>query len=240
MIWRNRRFLLSLALLAAAASLAGCGMAPPGEGFRHLSERDCMARVMFFESNRSSSDGMLAVGTVVMNRRASGQHPSTVCGVVGERNQFAEGALWKRMAGPGRDRAYQVADAVLAGARHPGVGGAMYFHTADRWYPYSNMHYVTVAGGNAFYEKRPRYGATTVAWNPPAWNRRTWNQPVPTYGRASASAEAAAYAPRSPRSLPPAPSYAAAPAPVPERGTIDAGDRVKLANFLSTGQGLYQ
>jgi hypothetical protein len=30
-----------------------------------------------------------------------------------------------------------------------------------------------------------------------------------------------------------------AAAPVAERGTIDA-DRVKLANFLSTGQGLYQ
>jgi len=173
-------------------------MSPPGAGF-HLSERDCMARVMFFESNRSSSDGMLAVGTVVMNRRASGQHPSTVCGVVGEHNQFADGALWKRMSGPGRDRAYQVADSVLAGARHPGVGSAMYFHTADRWYPYSNMHYVVVAGGNAFYEKRSRYA-------PPSTR---WNQPPATF------------------------------TPVAERGAIDPSDRVRLATFLSTGQGLY-
>src|SRR5215472_3625641 len=122
MSWPNRHLLHAIALVAVGASLSGCGMSPPGEGFRHLSERDCMARVMFFESNRSSTDGMVAVGTVVMNRRASGQHPSTVCGVVGEHNQFAEGALWKRMSGPGRDRAYQAADAVLSGARHSGVG----------------------------------------------------------------------------------------------------------------------
>ena len=237
MAWRNRHLLLSLALLAAGAALSGCGMSPPGEGFRHLSERDCMARVMFFESNRSSTDGMIAVGTVVENRRASGQHPGSVCGVVGERNQFADGALWKRMSGPGRDRAYQAADAVLAGARHPGVGSAMYFHTADRWYSYSNMHYVAVAGGNAFYEKRSRYAPSTVAWNWPAWNRRSYSRPP--YGKASAWAAADAAAPPAP-SYARAPAYAPTPASVPERGTIDAGDRVRLANFLSTGQGLDQ
>jgi hypothetical protein len=240
MAWPNRHLLLSLALVTAGAALSGCGMSPPGEGFRHLSERDCMARVMFFESNRSSTDGMVAVGTVVMNRRASGQHPSSVCGVVGERNQFADGALWKRMSGAGRDRAYQAADAVLAGERHPGVGSAMYFHTADRWYPYSNMHYVAVAGGNAFYEKRSRYAPTAVAWNAPAWSRRSWSQPAPAYGRPSASAAAGAYAPAAPAyARAAAPAYTPAAAPVAERGTIDA-DRVKLANFLSTGQGLYQ
>jgi spore germination cell wall hydrolase CwlJ-like protein len=159
MDWRNRRALLSLALIVAGASLSACGMAPPGARLANLSERDCLARVMYFESLRSSTDGMIAVGTVVMNRRQSGQHPRSVCGVVGERNQFAEGALWKRMSGPGRSRAYAAADAVLAGARHPGVGTAMYFHTAGRWYPYSNMHYVAVAGGNAFYERRSRHAA---------------------------------------------------------------------------------
>jgi spore germination cell wall hydrolase CwlJ-like protein len=43
----------------------------------------------------------------------------------------------------------------------------MYFHTAGRWYPYSNMHYVLVAGGNAFYEKRSRYATWQTRWNPP-------------------------------------------------------------------------
>ena len=48
----------------------------------------------------------------------------------------------------------QVAARVLAGQRHPGVGRAMFFHTAGYTFPYKNMHYVLVAGGNAFYEKR--------------------------------------------------------------------------------------
>ena len=156
MPWRNRRAALSLTLIVAGASLSACGMAPPGGRIANLSARDCMARVMYFESNRSSTDGMVAVGTVVMNRRASGRYPSSVCGVVGQRNQFADGALWKRMSGPGKTRAYAAADAVLAGTRHRGVGDAMFFHTAGYHYPYRNMHYVAVAGGNAFYERHSR------------------------------------------------------------------------------------
>ena len=35
-----------------------------------------MTRVMYFESNRSSAEGMLAVGTVVMNRVESASFPT--------------------------------------------------------------------------------------------------------------------------------------------------------------------
>ena len=118
-----------------------------------LDDRECMTRVMYFESNRSSEDGMLAVGTTVMNRLESPKYPKTVCGVVGQRNQFADGVLSKPMNPRLAARVAQVADAVLAGARHPQVGSAMFFHTAGYTFPYRNMHYVAVAGGNAFYEK---------------------------------------------------------------------------------------
>jgi spore germination cell wall hydrolase CwlJ-like protein len=110
---------------------------------------------MYFESNRSSDEGMLAVGTVVMNRFESGRYPHTVCGVVGQRGQFAPGVLTLPMRPDEAARVRRVADAVLAGARHPSVGKAMFFHTAGLTFPYSNMHYVLVAGGNAFYEKVP-------------------------------------------------------------------------------------
>ena len=115
-----------------------------------------MARVMYFESIRSSDEGMLAVGTVVMNRVESDKYPNGVCAVVGQKNQFAPGVLSKPMQeGKSRERAYRIADQVLAGKRHRGVGKAMFFHTAGRTYSYSNMHYVAVAGGNAFYERKP-------------------------------------------------------------------------------------
>jgi hypothetical protein len=143
----------------AMLGLSGCGLAPFGGALRHLSEKECLVRAMYFESNRSSDDGLLAVGTVVMNRLESGAYPHTICGVVGQPGQFAPGVLDKPMLDAERAHIAQIADAILAGQRHPGVGGAMFFHTAGFWFPYSNMHYVLVAGGNAFYEKVPANGA---------------------------------------------------------------------------------
>ncbi|WP_244487548.1 MULTISPECIES: cell wall hydrolase [unclassified Aureimonas] len=127
--------------------MSGCARMPT------LSAQDCMARAMYFESNRSSPEGMMAVGTVVMNRLKSGKYPNSVCGVVGQKKQFAPGVLSKPM-GKGRDLAYKTARVVLKGQRHPKVGKAMFFHTAGYSYPYNNMHYVAILGGNAFYEKR--------------------------------------------------------------------------------------
>lgn len=143
---------LLLAATLLASPLAGCATSP----FGGLSSRDCMARAMYFESNRSSDDGMLAVGTVVMNRVADKAYPNTVCGVVGQKNQFAPGVLSKPMKeGTSKARAYAVADKVLRGARHPNLGrDVKHFHTAGYKFPYNNMYYVLEAGGNNFYEKR--------------------------------------------------------------------------------------
>ena len=144
------RALALATVVAGAAFLGGCAFSP----FSLLSPAQCMTRVMYFESNRSSAEGMLAVGTVVMNRVHDPKFPSTVCGVVGQRNQFADGVLWKPLReGKSLALARQVAERVLAGARHPGVRNAKFFHTEGYSFPYTNMHYVLVAGGNAFYEK---------------------------------------------------------------------------------------
>ena len=166
-------------MILASLQLGGCALAPTGGigAFRHLSDRECLARVMYFESNRSSDEGMLAVGTVVMNRLASRAFPSSICGVVGQRGQFASGVLNKPMSGEGRVRAERVADAVLAGKRDPRVADAMFFHTAGLHFPYRNMHYVLVAGGNAFYEK------TTTAHVPDTMTAMMEVQPSPLSDR---------------------------------------------------------
>ena len=143
---------LPLVAVLALPLLAGCAVLSP---FAFLSPAECMTRVMYFESNRSSADGMLAVGTVVMNRVNDRKYPNSVCGVVGQNNQFASGVMWKPMKeGRSQALARQMAEKVLRGYRHPGVGNAKFFHTAGYSFPYTNMHYVLVAGGNAFYEKR--------------------------------------------------------------------------------------
>lgn len=124
---------------------------------RHTArDKECMARVMYFESNRSSRAGMVAVGTVVMNRLRSGKHGDSVCAVVGERNQFAPGVLTRSMDSKGATLAKETAEAVLKGERSRKLKNAMFFHTAGLKFPYKNMHYVLVAGGNSFYEKRTR------------------------------------------------------------------------------------
>lgn len=129
-------------------------VAPEKKIARHdPQEHECLARAMYFESNRNSSDGMLAVGTVVMNRVASPKYPSTICGVVGQRHQFAAGVLSKETPEPGFYRAQAVATQVMNGARHQGVAGSMFFHTAGFRVPYKDTRYLVVAGGNAFYTR---------------------------------------------------------------------------------------
>lgn len=138
--------------------LAGCSTSSPPAS--RAIELDCMARAMYFESNRSSRDGMIAVGSVVMNRVQSDAFPDTVCGVVGQKNQFAPGVMSKKMDSRSAPLARATARSVYRGERHPNIEGAKYFHAA--WYQasYNNMHYVLTSGGNAFYEKRrPAYVA---------------------------------------------------------------------------------
>ncbi|MBE7731810.1 cell wall hydrolase [Devosia faecipullorum] len=138
----------------AVTTLGGCSLLGMNFAFNRMSEKECMMRAMYFESNRSSAEGMLAVGTVVMNRVNDPRYPKSVCEVVGQKNQFAQGVLSKPMIDSGAVLAAQVSDQVLRGARHPGVQNAQHFHTAGLRFPYNNMFYVLEAGGNEFYEKR--------------------------------------------------------------------------------------
>jgi spore germination cell wall hydrolase CwlJ-like protein len=140
--------------LGLALVVSGCSLFSP---FGAHSPKECMTRVMYFESNRSSAEGMLAVGTVVMNRMNDREYPRSVCGVVGQKNQFAPGVLYKPMKeGRSKALAESVAERVLRGERHPGVVSAKHFHTAGLRFPYNNMFYVLEAGGLEFYEKRRR------------------------------------------------------------------------------------
>jgi hypothetical protein len=169
---RRWKALFLVCAIGAPALLSGCGQASHGLSAAALKDtvtpkvlrsraysardKECMARAMFFESNRSSREGMIAVGTTVMNRKRSGQHPDTVCGVVAEKGQFAPGVMTRKFDAEAMPDVMQAAEAVLDGERHPKLKNSMHFHTAGLKFKYRNMHYVTVAGGNAFYEKRTR------------------------------------------------------------------------------------
>lgn len=143
--------LLSALLLPGMMILAGCGVSHRSHDPGQL---ECMERAMYFESIRSSRDGMIAVGSVVMNRVASSDFPGTVCGVVGQKGQFAQGIMTRDMGGSSMLAVREAAASVLAGERHPMIGNAQFFHAASYRASYNNMHYVLTSGGNAFYEKR--------------------------------------------------------------------------------------
>ena len=143
-----------LPILLALATVAGCARAPAPPALLDPRSVDCMARAMYFESVRSSRDGMVAVGSVVMNRVASPDFPNGVCAVVGQRNQFAPGVMTREMRGEARLLAEDTARAVLRGERHAHVAKARFFHAATYRAGFDNIHYVLTAGGNAFYEKR--------------------------------------------------------------------------------------
>ncbi|MDP5083773.1 MAG: cell wall hydrolase [Yoonia sp.] len=130
-------------------------------------ELDCMARAMYFESNRSSRDGMIAVGSVVMNRVQSDAFPNTVCGVVSQKNQFAPGVMTAEMDSRSAPLAKAAALSVLSGERHQNIADARFFHAAGYQASYNNMHYVLTTGGNAFYEKRKPENVTVPAPLPP-------------------------------------------------------------------------
>jgi hypothetical protein len=169
--WRT---FLAFGTVVSGCALAGCttqGAGGLADGLKTASlgktsskasyaytakDKECLARAMFFESNRSSRSGLVAVGTVVMNRLDSGEYGDTVCQVVGQKGQFAPGVLSRKMNSKALPDVVDAADSVLKGERHPKVKNAMFFHTAGLRFPYKNMHYVLEAGGNEFYEKRSR------------------------------------------------------------------------------------
>jgi spore germination cell wall hydrolase CwlJ-like protein len=132
-------------------------------------DRECLKRAMYFESEHSDRDGYMAVGTVVMNRLTSQAYSDSICGVVGQKKQFAPGVLTRTVEPVAEPQLDAAADDILRGARHPGVREAMFFHTEGLKFPYGNMHYVTAAGGNVFYEKRGRDGELQTAAPMPSY-----------------------------------------------------------------------
>jgi spore germination cell wall hydrolase CwlJ-like protein len=154
----------SLNANAKSTKLAAAETTPSKKVYSYTNkDRECLKRAMYFESKRTSENGFLAVGSVIMNRLTSGIYPPTICGVVAQKNQFAPGVMTRKMDEDTAPDLEKAADAVLKGSRHPDVKSAMFFHTKGLKFPYNNMHYVASAGGNVFYEKRGRDGELQTA-----------------------------------------------------------------------------
>lgn len=154
--WTNARFFwyttnktpfvlgfLVLAILGAFS--AGFGLVIDSM-FSTKDERQnltCLALNVYHEARGEPLAGQYAVAEVTMNRVASGRFPSTVCGVVYQKNwdylrqRYVGAFSWTEFdrvpppKGAQWERAWQVAEAVYSGQHAPALRGVFYYHAAD-------------------------------------------------------------------------------------------------------------
>lgn len=130
-----------LVLLVAAAVLAGCAATPERPPRQpqaiNPTEQRCLALAMYWEARGEGDRGMLAVGSVVLNRMESPKFPNSACAVVkqGGETPPCQFSWWcdGRSDVP-RDRpqwhaALANADHLLRTAAPDPTHGALFFHS---------------------------------------------------------------------------------------------------------------
>lgn len=114
----------------------------------NVSDVALMAAILQCEAG-GSYKGMLAVGTVIMNRIASSRFPNTLKGVVYQSGQFgpvSSGKLARVLAKGPNSSSYAAAQEVLGGKRVEEVKNCLYFN-GDRWTNHPGVN----IGGNIFW-----------------------------------------------------------------------------------------
>lgn len=106
------------------------------------------AAILECEAGSTNYDGLLAVATVIMNRKESPKYPNTITGVIYQKGQFSptwSGKLDKVLQRGAKPLCYTVAKDALNGKRHSAVKNCYQFRAA--WTGHSG----TVIGGNVFF-----------------------------------------------------------------------------------------
>lgn len=97
-------------------------------------------------------DGMLAVGTVIMNRVASPKFPNSISSVIYQDGQFSpvgNGALTEILGRGPSELAYTTAQVVAGGTRHSAVSNCYFFYSD--WYARQQGVSGINVGGNVFF-----------------------------------------------------------------------------------------
>ena len=104
----------------------------PSNDYTNYSDLDLIAALIWCEAGNQPYDGMVAVGSVVMNRVASSSFPNTVAGVLNQPGQFypaSSGTLQKTIEAGINDTCYSAARDAMNGVQP--VPGALYFNTSS-------------------------------------------------------------------------------------------------------------
>ena len=145
-----------LAPVVAAALFVGNSIAANIDREEHK----CLALSLYWEAKGEGREGMLAVGSVVLNRVEHRGFPSTVCGVVhaGGESPPCQFAYWcdGKSDQPQEQEAWRLAQQVAAEMltvrpRDP-TAGALFFHAAGIKVPWTIKRERTVKiGGHVYY-----------------------------------------------------------------------------------------
>lgn len=120
-------------VLAGQVPAAGVAGAQSDDDPRH-----CLALAVYWEAGGEEREGLAAVAWVVLNRRAHGDFPPTVCEVV-HQGGTAPGCQFRFWCDGESDRprdadvwalALEVATEALEGRSADPTGGALFFHAA--------------------------------------------------------------------------------------------------------------
>ena len=106
------------------------------------------AAILECEAGSTNYDGLLAVATVIINRKESPKYPNTITGVIYQKGQFSptwSGKLDKVLQRGAKPLCYTVAKDALNGKRHSAVKNCYQFRAS--WTGHSGI----VIGGNVFF-----------------------------------------------------------------------------------------
>lgn len=125
-------------------------------------EHKCLAQAIYYEAGSEPIKGRHAVAHVVINRTLSGQYPSSICGVVYQRNHKGRGCQFswscRRHAAPKGvlwQEAQEIATLVINGKSQDVSQGALLFNGRRDRVNYSrNFQKTVVIGGHTFW--RPK------------------------------------------------------------------------------------
>ena len=155
--------LLSAAVLAWTVCTTISSQARAEDGIFNLSEVDCLTLNMYWEARGEGEIGLRAVAHVTLNRARSSLFPDSLCGVVAQGGQNANGgacqfswwcdglddwpydmAMWRA--------AHSIARKVMLGRDLDPTGGALWYH-ADYVTPYWASSYMQTVqiGPHIFY-----------------------------------------------------------------------------------------
>ena len=129
----------------------GSGAAKFGEQYYNADDLFWLSRVIYTESGNQPLEGKMAVGNVVMNRVKHPSFPSTIEGVLAQKNQFT--TYWSGHIARSTPNAESViaAKLVLDGGVVEEVKNALYFDSAASSWASRNRTCVAVIGGHRFY-----------------------------------------------------------------------------------------